>query len=137
MNGQLAFRFAPGLEGNGSRLDRRREPRQPTVRQVEFSPFPRVAGDTQVRAGFTRDVSASGMVLDVEQALPTGALVRVVVRQVDGRPDFDAVARVAWSREPPRAAGPPRVWLGLALLAEVRRLARVPQRPGLSVRDAS
>ena len=58
-----------------------------------------------------------------------------VIAAVDGK---SRMARVAWSREPPRDAGPPRVWLGLALLAEVRRgLARVPQRPGLSVRDAS
>jgi hypothetical protein len=65
------------------------------------------------------------MGLGVEEALPVGTLLRVIVQRVDGRPDFDAVARVAWCRE--AEAGVPRAWLGLAVVAEVKRgMARIP-----------
>jgi len=121
---QLSLAFG----GSGSRpsgtLESRREMRERTVRRVEYAPFPRVGSDTRTRVAFTRDASTSGMGLGVEEALPGGTLLRVIVQRVDGRPDFDAVARVVWCRE---ETGSPRAWIGLAVVAEVRRgMARVP-----------
>lgn len=122
---QLSLAFG----GSGSRpsgtLESRREMRERTVRRVEYTPFPRVGSDTRTRVAFTRDASTSGMGLGVEEALPVGTLLRVIVQRADGRPDFDAVARVAWCRE--AEAGVPRAWLGLAVVAEVKRgMARIP-----------
>ena len=131
---QLSLTFG-GSEGGSERLvETRMEIREPTVRRVEYTPFPRVGSDTRMRVGFTRDVSASGMALGVEEPLPVGSLLRVIVQKVDGRPDFDAVARVAWCQEDPEhavgteaAPGRAGAWLGLTVVAEVRRgLARVP-----------
>jgi len=142
------------------RVESRREPRQETVRRVEYTAFPRVGSDTGTRVGFTRNVSQSGMALGVEEPLPVGSLVRVVVQHVDGRPDFDAVARVAWARDgheaarptPDPAEGPgahrmlragnrPGAapwWLGLVLVAEVRRgLARVPGKTATPARGSA
>jgi hypothetical protein len=136
-----ARQLSLALGGSGSRpLEARKEMRERTVRRVEYAPFPRVGSDTRTRVGFTRDASASGMALGVEEALPAGSLVRIIVQRVDGRPDFDAVARVAWCRQAPGApTGSPAAWLGLALVAEVRRgMARIPsatapvQRAGLA-----
>jgi len=126
-----------GLEG-GRRIESRAEPREATVRRVEYTSFPRVGAgaETLTRVGFTRDVSASGMALGVEEVLPVGTLLRAIVQKADGRPDFDAVARVAWCREAGEASpGGPRAWIGLVLVAEVRRgLARVPRTSAAPVR---
>ena len=53
--------------------------------------------DQRLRVGFTRDVSGSGLCLRTEQPEPIGALVRLMLRGVDGEPEPDALARVAWS----------------------------------------
>jgi len=131
-----------GIGGNESRpgpdQESRTEIREPRVRRVEYTPFPRAGLGTRARVGFTRDLSASGMSLGVDEPLPVGSLLRVIVQQVDGRPDFDAVVRVAWCREDrfqaparPSKPGRPRAWMGLSVVAEVRRdLARVtPEAP--------
>lgn len=128
------------IEGRGERrVESRMEPRETTVRRVEYTCFPRVGSDTLTRVGFTRNVSASGMALGVEETLPVGSLLRVIVQKVDGRPDFDAVARVAWCQENrDRSPGAPEGWLGLVLVAEVRRgLARVPRQTALPVRRSA
>lgn len=127
------------------RIESRMEPREVTVRRVEYSTFPRVGGDTATRVGYTRNVSPSGMAIGVEEPLPVGTLVRALVQRADGRPDFDAVARVAWCQEfrdasdgPVGPHGPPAAWLGLVLVAEVRRgLARVPRSTATPVRLAA
>lgn len=111
------------------RVESREEPRERTVRQVEYAPFPRVGANTGTHVAFTRDLSASGMALGVETPLPVGSLLRVVVQQVDGRPGADVVARVAWCREAgDDAPGAPRAWMGLRRVAEVKRgMARIPR----------
>ncbi len=102
------------------RIGSRRERRQGLVRRVEYSAFPRVKADQRERTGFTRDVSPSGLCLRTDVAEPTGSLLRLVVRDVDGRPTLESLARVAWRR--PTEEG--TWWLGLALL-EGRRQARI------------
>ncbi|HKJ25533.1 MAG TPA: PilZ domain-containing protein [Myxococcota bacterium] len=133
------------------RIESRMEPREETVRRVEYSAFPRVGDDTATRIGFTRNVSPSGMAIGVEEPLPVGTLLRVLVQRADGKPDFDAVARVAWCHESraetpaggDAAAGPgpdgtPAFWLGLVLVAEVRRgLARVPRSTAMPLRRSA
>jgi len=126
---QLSLAFEGEERRTVRRLESRRELRERTVRRVEYTPFPRVGSDTRTRVGFTRDVSASGMALGVDDAFPVGSLLRVIVQQADGRPEFDAVVRVGWCRagaEP----GPdqPPAWLGLVQVAEIRRgMARIPR----------
>lgn len=95
------------------RIDRRREKRDPWVRQVEISPFPRVLLAEGQRVGTTRDHSASGLCVRTEAAQPVGRLLRVVVRDVDGRPALESVGRVAWCG----SAGGEACWVGLSLLA--------------------
>jgi hypothetical protein len=101
---------------------------------VEYRPFPRVASDARWRTGVSRDLSASGLCLRVERWLPSGSLLHVVVRRIDGRPAFESVARVAWCARTRDGAW----WLGLALVARrsrellrVRRTASSPQSGAL------
>jgi hypothetical protein len=94
------------------------------VRLVEYRPFPRVASDARWRTGVSRDLSASGLCLRAERWLPSGSLLHVVVRRIDGRPAFESVARVAWCTRSPDGAW----WLGLAFVASRSREAlRVPR----------
>jgi len=135
---QLVLELGGSARPAAVTLDSRRETRERTVRQVELTPFPRVGPDTGIRVGFSRDVSASGMALGVGESLPVGSLLRVLVRTVDGRPDFDAIARVAWCQQDAADAPTgPTAWLGLSLIAEIRRgMARVPRAEHEPVRQA-
>ena len=111
----------------GADVDRnatRRERRQDLVRRVEYSAFPRVKADQRERTGFTRDVSPSGLCLRTDAAEPTGSLLRLVVRDVDGRPTLESLARVAWRRATVDGAW----WLGLALLEGRRQASTRPPR---------
>ena len=99
----------------------RRERRVPLVREVEYTPFPRSSLSRGERAGFTRDLSPSGMCLRVTSPERIGALLRIVVRDVDGRPTLDSVGRITWC-EPIVEGG---WWMGLSL---VGRSLRRPQR---------
>jgi hypothetical protein len=118
----------------GTQRTARREERVAVVRHVEYTPFPRVSAHQRGRLAFTRDVSPSGLCLRVEAPECVGALVRVAVHGVDGRPARVAIARVAWSAPTVDGAW----WVGLSIVEEcarrvlrVRRptpLARQPQR---------
>ena len=94
----------------------RREPREKLVRHVEYCPFPRVRPDQCLRVGFTLDLSPSGICLHVERPERVGSLLRVTLRDVDGRPKLESIARIAWSS--PAADG--GLWIGLALLEPAR-----------------
>ncbi len=75
----------------------------------------------------TRDHSASGLCVRVEAAQAVGRLLRVIVRDVDGRPALESVGRVAWCGP----AGGGACWVGLSLLASRRlRSTRPTQRAG-------
>ena len=64
---------------------------------IVLEPEALAGADQRLRVGFTRDVSGSGLCLRTEQPEPIGALVRLMLRGVDGEPEPDALARVAWS----------------------------------------
>lgn len=92
----------------------RSEEREKTIRIVEYSRFPRVAPQQKLRIGFTRDLCAAGMCLGVDECEPVGSLLRLIVRDVDGRRADAFIGRVVWTR----AERDHRFWLGLELLTE-------------------
>ena len=101
----------------------RREPRKKLVRHVEYCPFPRARSDQCLRVGFTRDLSPSGMCIHVDTPERVGSLLRVTLRDVDGRRRLESIARIAWSS--PAADG--GLWIGLALV-EPGRPRAIPVR---------
>jgi hypothetical protein len=103
----------------------RRERREEVVRHVEYCPFPRARPDQGLRTGFTRDLSASGMCVRVDTPEPVGSLLRVTLREVDGKPRLEGIARIVWS-SPTIDGGH---WLGLSLLEPGRRQAIPARRP--------
>lgn len=85
---------------------------------MEFSAFPRASASQGKAAGFTRDLSTSGMCLEVDQPQGVGSLLRITLRSIDGRPTLESIARVVWCE--PHDGG---FAVGLALLpnpAQVR-----------------
>ena len=90
----------------------RREPRTDTVRIVEFTRFPRVGPDHGPRVGFTRDLSASGMCIGADEPESVGALLRVAIRDLDGRPSRPCIERVVWCSRTRDG----RHWVGLERL---------------------
>lgn len=100
--------LAPGAEGT------RCEQRDETIRIVEYSRFPRVAPRQQLRVGFTRDFSNSGMCLGVDQHERVGSLLRLCIRDIDGRLADAFVGRVVWTNSERDG----RFWLGLELLTQ-------------------
>jgi hypothetical protein len=121
-----AARIQIPLFSEDARMRReRREARQIVVRQVVYCGFPRAAADQRPRLGLTRDVSSSGMCLRAETPEPVGALLRVIVRAVDGGTEHEAIARVAWTW-PAEEGGH---WMGLAMVeAKAARPLRVRPR---------
>jgi hypothetical protein len=90
----------------------RREPRADTVRIVEYTRFPRVGPDSARRVGFTRDLSAWGLCIGADDPETPGSLLRVIVREVDGRASRPTIARVVWCSE----TEDERFWIGLEQL---------------------
>ena len=104
----------------------RRERREEVVRHVEYYPYPRARSDQCLRIGFTRDLSPSGMCVRVDTPERVGSLLRVTLREVDGRPTLESIARIAWST--PSIDG--GLWIGLTLVEASRPLpVRVRYRP--------
>jgi hypothetical protein len=92
----------------------RKEPRDESLRIVEYASFPRVSPERRPGIGFTRDVSEAGMCLGVDDAEPIGSLLRVTVRDLDGRPKSPSIHRVVWCS----AERDGRHWLGLEFVSE-------------------
>jgi len=92
------------------------EPREDTLRIVEYTCFPRVAVHQRPQLGFTRDLSTSGMCLGVDAAEPIGSLLRLAVCGLDGRPSPARVERVVWCS----AERDGRYWLGLELISDAQ-----------------
>ena len=88
------------------------EPRSDTVRIVQFTRFPRVGPDPAQRIGFTRDLSAYGLCIGADDPEEPGTMLRVIVREIDGRAMRPAIVRVAWCAE----TGDGRYWIGLEQL---------------------
>jgi hypothetical protein len=93
---------------------RRREPRGDTVRIVEYARFPRMGPDRGQRIGFTRDMSASGMCIGADEPETVGALLRVVIRDLDGSLSRPSIERVVWCSR----ARDGRHWIGLERLTD-------------------
>jgi len=87
----------------------RSEVRRDEIRIVEYTPFPRVGASEGLRIAFTRDVSLSGLCIGSDHPEPVGSLLRLVVREADGRPDPPCIERVVWCQP----AGDGRHWIGL------------------------
>ena len=114
-------KFAPKIEGAEPESDVnvrfatiRREPRVDAVRSAEYTPFPRTSASQIPRRGFTRDVSPLGMCLGVDVPERIGTLLRIEVRELDGRSIGATIGRVAWCS----ATRDGRYWIGLDLLCE-------------------
>jgi hypothetical protein len=103
-----------GTNAAPARWRRRREERERAIRIVDYTAFPRTAPDAGPRIGFTRDLSPSGMCIGVDASEPPGSLLRVTLRDVDGRPARSGAWRVVWCS----AERDGRFWLGLELVAE-------------------
>ena len=109
--------LVPGAEGTRS------EEREETIRIIEYASFPRIAPQQQLRVGFTRDLSKSGMCLGVDQNEHVGSLLRLCIRDVDGSCADTIVGRVVWTSSERDG----RFWLGLQLVT--RKLTwKVPSR---------
>jgi hypothetical protein len=108
----------PAFELAGAAL--RREPREDTIRIVEYAAYPRRDAGARARLGFTRDLSASGLCLGVDSPERVGALLRVTLRDVDGSPYRTAIQRVVWCS----AERDGRYWLGLEQLSARAHAAR-------------
>jgi hypothetical protein len=92
----------------------RREQRRDTVRIVEYARFPRMGPERGPRIGFTRDISASGMCIGADEPEAVGALLRVVVRDLDGSLSRPSIERVVWCSPAPDG----RHWIGLERLTD-------------------
>lgn len=108
-------------------------PAEDRVQLVELTPFPRRSAREGTFHGFSRGGSDSAICVVTEQAVEVGALLRVVVERIDGRPGQRRIARVIWTA--PHDARRQRV--GLAFIADesqVRSMRSV--RPARSLRLA-
>jgi len=90
----------------------RREPRVDTVRIVQYTRFPRIGPDPARRVGFTRDLSANGLCIGADDPEEPGTMLRVIIREIDGRARRPSIVRVAWCAE----TGDDRYWIGLEQL---------------------
>ncbi len=97
----------------------RKELREETLRIVEYARFPRLSAE-RPRLGFTRDISRSGLCVGVDEAVDVGALLRLSVRDLEGKTASASVQRVVWCT----AERDGRYWLGLELLARPRAAER-------------
>ncbi len=84
-------------------------PRSEGVRIVEYTRFPRSGPDAGPRLAFAREVTANGMCIGCAEPEPVGSVLRVAVRDLEGRPCPARLARVV--RCAP--AGEGRHWVGL------------------------
>jgi hypothetical protein len=98
-----------------------RVPRRERVRLVELTPFPRRSREEGTFHGFSRNDSECGICVVTEQATAVGALLRVVVRGIDGRAEQRRVARVIWTAPHDDR----RQRLGLAFIADEAQIRRM------------
>ena len=96
--------------------DRRGAKREPVVRVVEFSPYPRRLSSEHREVGFTANESKGGLCVMARAPQPVGQPLRLSVREIDGRSRLEAIARVVWCNE--RAGD--RVAFGLELVEVMR-----------------
>lgn len=112
----LDFDQKPEQESSRQHLERGEE-RDATIRLAEYSPFPWTNADQRRNEAVTLNISQTGLCLRVDAPVAPGLMLHVVVRDIDGKPYRDTLARVAWCRNE-RNGG---AVLGLALVAEMGR----------------
>ncbi len=114
---QLTLDFnQPDTKSRRQFIDRR-EGRDHTIRLAEYSPFPWTHADQRRNEAVTLNISQTGMCLRVDAEVTPGAMLHVVIRDLDGKPARDTLARVAWCRDESNGS----YVLGLALVAEMGR----------------
>ena len=91
------------------------------MRIAEYTPFPRFSRHQRKRLGFTSDTTEPVLRVTVRDPEKPGTLLRVVVRGIDGRPQLDTLARVAWCEEKNSC----HLSLGLAVLDGDHRQAHL------------
>jgi hypothetical protein len=91
------------------------------MRIAEYTPFPRFSRHQRKRLGFTSDTAEPVLRVTVRDPEKPGTLLRVVVRDIDGRPQLDTLARVAWCEE----RGSCHLSLGLTVLDGDHRRAHL------------
>lgn len=111
---------------------RRRGPRREGLRQVDYSPFPRMSLDAGQTLGLLINESDAGLCLVTNEPEEVGALLRVMVRGLHGHTSRDVVARVVWAE----ATDAGRCRMGLELLRESQpQMVRVRHESGTRVRS--
>ncbi len=83
--------------------DGRVELREPVRHLAEVAHFPGDVTGGGPRSGFALDESDSGLCLQLEAPVPVKSLLRVKLRDSDGRIRREEIVRVAWCR--PRHGG--------------------------------
>ncbi len=129
--GQLVFDFG-GNASAGRPRPVRKVRRDETVRLVEYAPFPRIQRDQQWRQGLTLDHSSRGLCVRAKEVAPIGSLLRIILRNVDGQPALDGVARVTWSEH--TSGGSTR--MGLEVVARKRPRRAHGETPAPDARPA-
>lgn len=115
---QLVLEFDPKTGSGAARqCVERAEKRDPMIRLAEYSPFPWTNTDQRRNEAVTLNISQTGICLRVGAAVEPGAMLRVIIRDLDGKPHRDTLARVAWCRDERNGD----FVLGLALVAEMGR----------------
>jgi len=111
----FAFAYSTALSLVPPRITR--EARTPTIRLVEYAPFPRIeAGHIRCQA-HTLDMSSSGMCLLAPNRHPIGTLLHVQVYGVFGNTLREALVRIAWSKP----TADEKFLLGVEFIAEAPR----------------
>jgi hypothetical protein len=101
----------------------RAEIRQRVVHLVEYSRYPRRDPNQPRQVAYTQDRSSTGLGLDLPEVIEPGELLRITLRDIDGKTDVDGLARVVWCREGDSG----RARAGLSLLREdgQKRMMRI------------
>jgi len=108
--------------------------RKPTIRLVEYAPFPRIeAGHIRSQA-HTLDMSPSGMCLLAPNGHAIGTLLHVQVYGVFGNILREALARIAWSKP----TTDEKFLLGVEFIAEApRTIFKADAHPVSSLRQVA
>lgn len=117
-------RSPPRLAGPPHAVEPAAEDRARAMRIAEYTPFPRVSRHQQKKLGFTSDEAGPILRVAARSREKPGTLLRVAVLGIDGRPQLETLARVAWCQE----NGGGYVSLGLALAEENQHSARTVRR---------
>jgi len=92
------------LKNDERHLQERAEVRERVVHVVEYSRYPRRDRGEDRRVAYTQDRSKSGLGLDMPEGVLPGELLRITLRDIDGR-DFVGVDHILWGNDYPHFEG--------------------------------